>query len=812
MKTLICSEHECVPRALIEAISDPVFMKDLECRIMVANSATIEAMGASSPEEVIGKLPCEVICGDSGKKVFQDDRRVMETGQTQTFEETLTFPSGKTKIFLTTKSPHRDANGSVIGLVGISRDITEMKKAEGDLKASEERFRGAFEQSPFSTQLLSADGRTIGVNPAMKKLWGFDQATIDNFILKKYLILEDLQLVTKGIMPYIKRGFAGEVTTIPLILYDPQVLGMGGRPRWVEGHIYPIRDSNGRIQQVVLTHRDITDRKYAEDALLESETRFRLIFESSPAALIMSDDRGIIALTNSRAETLFGYGHAELVGKPVEILVPEHFRSAHVAQRDLFALRKDGTEIPVEIALTPLHIDKVNFVLSTMIDISKRKRTEQEKERLLVQERNARQEVECTKWRSDFLSDAGRILTSSLNYESTLNEVVQLAVPHLADWCMVILRDESVGVRNLAVVADPSKAAVARKLEHYIPDMEALEGIPGVIRTGEALLSSEFTSEVTNNQLGIRDPNHLQTIQALGLKSFMVVPLSSREYVLGALLIASSQESRRYNVSDLEFAKELARRCSVALENARLYKEAQEAIRLRDDFLSIASHELKTPLTSLGMQIQLLDRMFEQGTLVNLTKEKASALFKISRQQLGRFSTLVNDLLDGSRIGAGRLTLNIEKVELSELIRGLIKRFEPELSRAECVVSVRIEGAIIGSWDRIRIEQVISNLLTNAMKYGAGKPLQITAKLDGEKARISFQDHGIGVAKIDQARIFERFERAVSLKSFGGLGLGLFITRQIVEAHGGTIRVESELGKGSLFIVELPIKSPERIA
>jgi signal transduction histidine kinase len=253
-----------------------------------------------------------------------------------------------------------------------------------------------------------------------------------------------------------------------------------------------------------------------------------------------------------------------------------------------------------------------------------------------------------------------------------------------------------------------------------------------------------------------------------------------------------------------------------ATENATLYTEAQKAIELRDDFLSIAAHELRTPLTPLSILLQLLRNHFADALLPDASSQVAKRpvggslvkLIESSNRQVARLSRLIDDLLDVSRISSGRLTLNLEDVDLSTLVLEAVERVRSELVKANCTVELEVQPGTLGRWDRLRIEQIVFNLLTNAAKYGAGKPVKITVSGDAHKAVLMVQDFGIGISKDAQERIFNRFERAVSLRRFGGLGLGLYIARQIAEGHGGTISVESEPGLGATFTVQLPPLAP----
>lgn len=234
-------------------------------------------------------------------------------------------------------------------------------------------------------------------------------------------------------------------------------------------------------------------------------------------------------------------------------------------------------------------------------------------------------------------------------------------------------------------------------------------------------------------------------------------------------------------------------------------KFAEMAVSARDEFLLIASHELKTPLTSLMLQAHMIKKYFDQISNKNPAEEREMKHLSALQVQLDRLSVLIDKLLDVSRVSAGKLKLEITVIDLSALVREIVVFLQEELMKAGYHLEVHADQPIIGLWDRTRIEQIITNLLTNAMKYGNGKPIVIKVESDNIKAILIIEDHGIGIAKDDQVKLFEKFERFASPDHYAGMGLGLYITRQIIEAHGGTINVESELGHGSTFIVKLPL-------
>jgi signal transduction histidine kinase len=246
---------------------------------------------------------------------------------------------------------------------------------------------------------------------------------------------------------------------------------------------------------------------------------------------------------------------------------------------------------------------------------------------------------------------------------------------------------------------------------------------------------------------------------------------------------------------------------ALSVDNARLYRDAQAAVRLRDEFLSVASHELKTPLTPLTLKLDSLARALQAEPGTGFAAQHGRDV-DVMRRQVKRLSDLVNDLLDVSRIASGRMRLDLERVDLAALAREVCLRFQPEADRAGCELRVSAPGPAEGYWDRLRLEQVLGNLLSNALKYGAGKPIHVQVRADGARAWLVVRDEGIGIAPEALGRIFEKFERAVSERNYGGLGLGLHVARTLAESMDGALRVESAPGEGATFTLELPIAPP----
>jgi signal transduction histidine kinase/tetratricopeptide (TPR) repeat protein len=312
-----------------------------------------------------------------------------------------------------------------------------------------------------------------------------------------------------------------------------------------------------------------------------------------------------------------------------------------------------------------------------------------------------------------------------------------------------------------------------------------------------------------------------ESLELQGVRSLLCAPLHMRGRPVALACASHRQVSQLFGEEEERLAEFVACLAGAALENAegfermaalseergRLYREEQEAVRRRDDFLSIAAHELKTPLTSLQLYLQGLAAQVRSAR-EPLPAERLLPRLESANQQLQRMGRLVNELLDISRIAQGRLLERLEAVDLVALARGVLERMREALTRAGCTVELQVTPPVVGQWDPVQLEQVLGNLLSNAMKYGAQRPIEVGVEADGPLARLWVRDQGMGVAAEDRERIFERFERAVSVRHYGGFGIGLWVVREVVRALGGEVAVESALGHGATFTVTLPLAGP----
>ncbi|RKH58238.1 GNAT family N-acetyltransferase [Corallococcus aberystwythensis] len=323
---------------------------------------------------------------------------------------------------------------------------------------------------------------------------------------------------------------------------------------------------------------------------------------------------------------------------------------------------------------------------------------------------------------------------------------------------------------------------------------------------GEGIIRSD---DITKDpRYGHNAPRRGMPEGHLPVRSYLAVPVTSRSgEVIGGLFFGHPTPGV-FTAREERLVAGLAAQVAVAMDNARLFQRVQEAVTSRDTFLSIASHELRTPITSMKLLSQHMRKRIEAQDPAAFTPERVTRMVEQTERSIDRLGRLVDDMLDISRIAAGRLQLHLERVDLGDVAREVVERFEQQLTEAGHTLTLRLVPGLVGRWDRVRLEQVLANLLTNALKYAPGTPLTVSLHARDDHAVLEVEDRGPGIAPEHQHRIFERFERLVTASEVSGLGLGLHIVRHIVEAHGGRIHVRSAVGDGARFFVELPLSGP----
>jgi signal transduction histidine kinase/CheY-like chemotaxis protein len=439
--------------------------------------------------------------------------------------------------------------------------------------------------------------------------------------------------------------------------------------------------------------------------------------------------------------------------------------------------------------------DRPRRLVGTVQDITARKAAEEERAQL-IREQVARAEAESARHRAAFLAEVGATLASSLDDRATLDNVARLAVPEVADWCIVLVVSEGTPEPVAARHADPARLDDLWEVARRPASRENPDGAFEVIQTGEARL---FTTPSPFNQLA--DQDYARLVERVGYTSTMIVPLRARNNTFGCLVLGAV--GRRFTEADLSVAQSLADRGGLAADNARLYREAQEANRMKDEFLATLSHELRTPLNAIVGWTKLL----QAGQLDEATRIRAiDTIDRNARAQ----TQLIEDILDVSRIVAGKLHLNVRAVDLAAVVEGALDsvRHAAEAKGVRLVTEVaRGVGPFEGDPDRL--QQVAWNLVSNAIKFTPrGGTVRVRLRGVDDQAELSVKDDGIGIKPEFVPHVFERFRQAdsSSTRPHGGLGLGLAIVRHLVELHGGAVDVRSEgEGKGATFTVRLPL-------
>ncbi|WP_052519461.1 PAS domain-containing sensor histidine kinase [Archangium violaceum] len=541
----------------------------------------------------------------------------------------------------------------------------------------------------------------------------------------------------------------------------------------------------------------MTAERNTEHALRTSDARLAGIISLAADAIISVDGQGRITLFNSGAEQIFGYSAREILGQPLELLLPERFRGGHpghletfgkgpvvsrrMAERQpIFGRRKNGEEFPAEAAISRMEVEGERVLTAILRDVSLQKQVEAEHR---------------------FLARAGETLSSSLDAERTLAEVARLTVESLADWCLVYVT-EGEQVRLLEVAHhEPGQQALATALREFRIDMSQPFLAREVLVRREPLLMPVVTPEALESMA--QGGEHLSLLRRLEPRSLMGVPLLTDERLLGALVFISTRPGRGYGAADVEFAQGLARLASLSMENARLYQAAQRATKVRDEVLGIVAHDLRSPLNSISLWLQVVERQIQKLGSADLQTRSQEPVRSIA-SSCRRMGRLIQDLLDVARLEAGRLSLNVSPQTPASLLREAIDSAGPEATGHQLHLDASEETPHVLA-DRDRLLQVFSNLLGNALKFTPeGGEIRVGARVEGEQVRFHVRDTGPGIPPESLAHIFDRFWQA-NRTDRRGAGLGLSIARGIVEAHGGTLQVESEPGRGSTFSFTVPV-------
>lgn len=562
---------------------------------------------------------------------------------------------------------------------------------------------------------------------------------------------------------------------------------------WTSTTAYPAPDGG-----LIILYRDITAQRRTELAHAEARDYLRRLVESLAEGVFGLDPRGRCTFINPAALRLLGYRDAsKVVGKQMHRLVHHSYADgsryptrdcpSYRALRDGRSCRDvlttfwraDGSPLLVRESTEPLIRDGASVgAVTTFTDVGGQIRREEQ-----------------ARW----LEEAGHLLAAEVtDYDQLLNRLGELVVPRIADWFAIDLVEPGGGTRLAAIRhQDPAKVALARAYrERYPPKPGGVQGVYAVIESGEPRFAANMSDD-TLERLA-RDPEHLRMLHMLGVKSSAVLPLVARGRVIGALTLISSQSDKLSTTEDFSFAKELAARAALAIDNARLYDEVKRSVAVRDDVLAVVSHDLKSPLTAINLTA---------ATLLRRTKGKTPRrLLQNILQATERMEGLIKDLLDMAQIRAGRFSISPEPVAVKTLLQESVDVGRPQaLAKGlEISADLALDETVTITGSRVRLSQAIDNLIGNAVKFcRPGGRIAVRGEASDSAVSIDIEDNGPGIAPELLPRLFTAYWSASEHRNIG-TGLGLYICKGIIEAHGGRIDVRSELGHGTTFSIRLP--------
>lgn len=537
---------------------------------------------------------------------------------------------------------------------------------------------------------------------------------------------------------------------------------------------------------------DLVRRAGVESALRASEAKFAGILEIAADSIISVDDQQRILHFNRGAELAFGYAASEMLGEPLSRLLPERYQHSHGShvrsfgqspessrqmgeRREIFGRRRDGSEFPAEASISKLALVNGGRVYTVLLrDVTERKRQDDGQRRLAA---------------------AVAMLGETLEVDATERSIAQLPLPWLGDGALL---DVLTGTQQLRRVAsetgDAALDAALHAVASHAIDLDSPSRVVDVLRRGRTDLVPVVTDEWIEAHTA--DPAEFARMRALGMGSVMLLPLVAREHVLGVLKIFRLQGRPAFSDADRTIAEELALRAAFALDNSRLYATARQATHARDHALGVVSHDLRNPISAIGMSARAL--------LASIAPEDAERRALVSNIMESQDLTqrMIRDLLDVASIEVGRLRVERRPEPLAPILESAVALFDREAADRSVALLLEMEPALPDvSGDVGRLVQVLSNLVANALRFTErGGSVTVRARRAREdEVEVSVEDTGSGIPAANLPVIFERYWTVRGNAPKGGTGLGLAIARSIVEAHGGRIWAESELGKGSTF-------------
>lgn len=550
--------------------------------------------------------------------------------------------------------------------------------------------------------------------------------------------------------------------------------------------VSPLKDASGKIIGASKVARDIRDKLQVQ----EKQAMLSAIVESSDDAIISKDLNGIIMSWNRGAQEIFGYSEEEVLGKSITILIPEErlqeedvilnriVNGKKIDHFETIRKHKSGKEISVSITVSPIKDSRGKIVGASKVarDISAQVESQVAMERYVKN--------------LETLNTVGNSIAEKLNVKEILQRVIDATTEITGaayGTCFYKNSEEKEG--GLRFFTTSKKSACPQEKKKIFPDdiFDASFAPDRAVRVNE--INGHHNRLKKGFPFGIRKDNS-------PLKSYMVVPIISKSGdIIGGLQFGHHKANAFSEEHEL-MVMNVAAQAAVSLENSKLFEQVKSLSAKKDEFIALASHELKTPLTTIKGYLQVLSKLKQESMPQHFLNK--------SLNQVDKLNTLVEDLLNMSRIEAGQLNFNLEVFDLKEMLRDLIDTFTYSSQTHKVIKELGNSEAIIEG-DKQRIEQVVLNLLTNAIKYSpAADAVYVSLEVTENNVTVKVRDEGIGLTTDQQKQLFTRFYRAENTSGISGLGLGLYLTKQIIDRHLGSIIVSSEYGKGSEFSFTLP--------